>query len=78
MMFQRQDSTSDQLDDVALWAEGAGHAAAAAWVRDWEDYHKFLSDKDFTLLCAIAIAHGCYDASDAIKRRVGSRRPSPA
>lgn len=67
----RQDSTSDQLEDVARWAEEAGHQEAAAWVRDWDDYHRFLSERAFTALCAIAIANGCYDAHDAIRRRVG-------
>lgn len=72
-MMQRQDSTADQLDDVARWVEEAGHAEAAAWVRDWEHYDRLLPERDYTVLCAIAITHGCYDAHDAIRRRAAHR-----
>ena len=70
MRAQRQDSTTDQLEDVAAHAAELGYPESAAWIRQ-EGKHP-LSVGSFQFLCTLAVEYGCYDAHDWIL----SRNPS--
>jgi len=74
MKPQRQDSTSDQLDTVALVAAERGLVALSEWVTDWADWTRKISYEGFVQLNTLAIEEGCRDAADAMKRRYASWR----
>ena len=69
MKPQRQDSTADQLDTVALVAADKGLVALSEWVTDWEDWTRKISYGDLVKLNTLAIEEGCRDAADAMKLR---------
>ena len=66
ILIPDQRSTSDQLEDVAKWAEEEGLGAAAAWVRAWDWEAERPSPEDYQRLCQLAIANWAYDARDAL------------
>ena len=68
--FQRQDSTTDQLNDVRKWANEQGLTFSISWLDSWEsDYLMKIDYLNYALLLGKATEMGCYDAADAMSRR---------
>jgi len=67
-LVQRQDSTMAQWEDLISWAIDEGMPDAAKWLRGEENT---ISDNQYQDLCRMAVARGCYDAHDRMKRQRG-------
>lgn len=66
MSFQRQDSTTDQIESVAAALDEALPVAARK-IRNEEV--SSMTDAEFQTACMVAIDMGCYDADDWLKAR---------